>query len=616
MLCSPKFRIRRFGRRTTGALTPALIAAVYELPQVPATRQPVVGILELAGGYRDSDNVAAFADMSQFVPAIANVSIGRAGNAPGDAADGEVALDIQVAGGVCQYLAGRQCRIVVAWAPNDGGPSFAAAIDALVDAGVDTISISWGAPEDQWTMGDRNAVGSAIRRASAAGIPVFVASGDFDSGDGEPGTNVDYPASDPDAIGCGGTTLLMRPGGSSGVTYASETVWNDGRGDGTGGGFSRYYWRPAWQTHFDQPMRGVPDVCGPADPTGPGWRVVLNGAVGAIGGTSAVAPFWAGIVAACKAAGYSGQDLAELLYANPGALRDTITGDNGGYNAAPGWDPCTGLGSPKGPALVKLLLGGTASSGSSDGSGSSSSSGSSTPTPPPPPLPPAVPTLAQAQAAAVEGIEIAVAQHLVFAPIIRLSEPGVRARLAALWKTNQQPTNEGESMSQSIEPRVGLLGILATIQASLEAVQKLLPVLQQVLSTIGQMPVGQPTSGSGSGSGSTQHSCCRDHCTPALKPRVSTQHSCCRDHCTPALKPRVDQSTISTDLANLQAAQATLTTDQTTLTSAQSTLATAQALVTSAQSAVVTDAASVAGLVRQTIDDITAMYGPPAASAS
>lgn len=348
--CKPQFHRRRVGARAAGGFIPTDVAKAYGLGKVIPKRTPLIGIVELGGGYNDSDNTTAFNNMGQQAPSMNNYSVSGATNSPGDDADGEVALDIQIAAGVAQYMTGVRCSVLMAWAPNNGGSSFASAIDALVAAKVDTVSISWGAAESQWSSSDRSVVGASIDRATTAGIPVFVASGDANSGDGLSGTNVDFPAAYPTSIGCGGTNLVV---GASGTL--TETVWNDGQGDGTGGGYSKLYTRPVWQVQSNV-MRGVPDVCGNADPQ-TGWRIVLDGNVQVFGGTSAVAPLWAGLVAACKSAGFSGQSLASIIYKNTTAFNDTITGNNGQYQAGPGWDACTGLGSPKGSILVPLLVG-------------------------------------------------------------------------------------------------------------------------------------------------------------------------------------------------------------------------------------------------------------------
>ena len=103
--------------------------------------------------------------------------------------------------------------------------------------------------------------------------------------------------------------------------------------------------------------RGVPDVSGDADPN-TGYNILVDGKAMPIGGTSAVAPLWAGLVTLLnqklgKPVGF----LNPILYANPGALNDITQGSNGDYNAGPGWDPCTGLGSPNGMKLLAVLSG-------------------------------------------------------------------------------------------------------------------------------------------------------------------------------------------------------------------------------------------------------------------
>lgn len=351
--CLPRFHRRKVGKHAAGGFLPTDVIKAYGFRPFPSlvTRTPVIGILELGGGYNATDNALAFAAMGQPVPNFMQANVGGAKNSPGDDADGEVALDIQVAAGVCQYLTGQVCKVVMVWAPNDGGANFATGIDAARGAHADATSISWGAAEPQWSTADRAAVGGAVDRSVAAGIPVLAAAGDNNSGDGLSGANTDFPASYPGTLGCGGTSLVVDSDG----LRLRETVWNNGSGEGTGGGYSKIYPHPLWQV-IANAMRLVPDFCGNADPQ-TGYRTVLDGNVQIIGGTSAVAPLWAGILAACRATGWDGANLAPLLYANPSAFFDTITGNNGQYQAGPGLDPCTGLGSPSGNRITVLLAG-------------------------------------------------------------------------------------------------------------------------------------------------------------------------------------------------------------------------------------------------------------------
>jgi kumamolisin len=173
-------------------------------------------------------------------------------------------------------------------------------------------------------------------------------------------SHVDFPASSPHVLACGGTSLT-----ASGTTIGAETVWNDGASGGaTGGGISDTFALPAWQTNAHVPPsanagghigRGLPDVAGDADPQ-TGYSVVVDGQKSVFGGTSAVAPLWAGLIARLNE--LNGKPLGFInpaLYANPSALRDITSGTNGAYTAGAGWDACTGLGSPNGAALATAL---------------------------------------------------------------------------------------------------------------------------------------------------------------------------------------------------------------------------------------------------------------------
>ncbi len=204
---------------------------------------------------------------------------------------------------------------------------------------------------------------SALQDAANLGVSVFAASGDNLATDGvsDGKAHVDFPASSPLVVGCGGVRLE-----GSGAAIASETVWNS-EGGGTGGGISALFPVPAYQAAIKLPKpvgggaegRGVPDVAADADPE-TGYQVVVDGQNEVIGGTSAAAPLWAGLFALInQAAGKpSGQPHA-VLYANPSAFRDITQGNNKtgaiGYSAAKGWDACTGLGAPNGTAIAKLF---------------------------------------------------------------------------------------------------------------------------------------------------------------------------------------------------------------------------------------------------------------------
>jgi len=201
------------------------------------------------------------------------------------------------------------------------------------------------------------ALDSACQAAAAVGVTITVACGDDGSTDGVSGTanHVDFPASSPHVLACGGTTLT-----GSGTTIESEVVWNElAAGEGaTGGGVSTVFALPSWQSNSNVPAggRGVPDVAGDADPS-TGYVIRVDGETTVIGGTSAVAPLWAGLIALANAQnGTTAGFVNPALYgAETSAFRDITQGNNGGYSAGPGWDACSGLGSPMGTAAIAAL---------------------------------------------------------------------------------------------------------------------------------------------------------------------------------------------------------------------------------------------------------------------
>jgi len=227
------------------------------------------------------------------------------------------------------------------------------------------ISISWGSAEANWTAQAMTQFDQAFQAAAAMGVTICVAAGDNGSGDGvaDGQAHVDFPASSPNVLACGGTKLLA----SGPATIGSEVVWNEGATtSATGGGVSAYFALPAYQARAGVPVsaatgkvgRGVPDVAGDADPA-TGYEVRVDGQSFVIGGTSAVAPLWAGLVALMnQKLGHPVGFLNPMLYGSlvgKGVTHDITAGNNGSYAAKAGWDPCTGWGSPDGAKLVQAL---------------------------------------------------------------------------------------------------------------------------------------------------------------------------------------------------------------------------------------------------------------------
>lgn len=350
-------------RAAATTYTPPQLAKLYNFPTQGNGAGQCIAIIELGGGYRRTDLSNYFKRLGIPLPSVVSISVDGGRNAPSNAnsADGEVLLDIEVAGAIAPGA-----RIAVYFAPNtDRG-----FVDAITTAIHDTrnkpsvISISWGAPESGWTGQAIQAMDQAFQSAATMGITVCCASGDNGSSDGltDNLAHVDFPASSPNALGCGGTRLDSANG-----TITSEVVWNEPSGGATGGGVSDVFPLPAWQNGVGVPPstnpggrvgRGVPDVSGNADPA-TGYQVLVDGQSLVFGGTSAVAPLWAALIALLnqqlgKPVGY----LNPVLYQKTlqaGAFRDITSGNNGSYQAGPGWDACTGLGSPNGAQLLKAL---------------------------------------------------------------------------------------------------------------------------------------------------------------------------------------------------------------------------------------------------------------------
>lgn len=360
-LLRPHFR-RNANPAAVGLSIPT-VGAAYGFPSNVTGSGITIALLEFGGGFSLNDIQHFSASLGLPAPTVIPVGVDGASNAPtGDpnGPDAEVELDIEMVSALAP-----KARIAVYFAPN----SEQGFVDAMTTAIHDTtnqpsvVSISWGGPEESWTAQELDALEEAARDGALQGVTVLAAAGDQGATDGEPDgvLAVDFPASSPYVIGCGGTRLRL-----SGTSIVSEVVWNDlKQGEGaTGGGVSEKFGLPSYQAAANVPSapngasgRGVPDVAANADPD-TGYAVFVDGQSAVIGGTSAVAPLWAALIA------LYGQSLGKSLgYANPliyssaaeATFRQITSGNNGGYSAAPGWNPCTGLGSPNGQSLLRAL---------------------------------------------------------------------------------------------------------------------------------------------------------------------------------------------------------------------------------------------------------------------
>ena len=399
---------RRLGWRASNGgsggtpITPLDVAKAYNFPEDLDASGQTIGILEFAGGFvvddsgNPSDVDTYIRDLGIPLPVVKvgygqNTPLGNSQNSP----DLEVTGDIVIAGCVAQGA-----TIVLYFGPGipdamqgqlpkpnelDWSMLLLAAIHDSVNK-PSVLSISWSAPENLWPSTAIGLLGPLFAEANIMGITVLASSGDYGASgypetdphfDGQP--HVHYPASDPLVTGCGGTKFVMSP--------FDELTWNDyPSGGATGGGVSSHFqdssWYP-WQEgiqiypwHEGQLIgstpsgRGVPDIAGNASPS-TGYDIVFYGQAlstypyGLFGGTSAVAPFYAGLIAVINSVapvtvGY----LNSILYESggPAMFHDVFDQWNNnystvaGYVAVKGWDACTGWGSINGGALLTLML--------------------------------------------------------------------------------------------------------------------------------------------------------------------------------------------------------------------------------------------------------------------
>jgi len=359
-IAQPRFQVLKNNGKVVShaaapqSFTPNQLAGIYGFPTGVNGKGECIGIIELGGGFRTKDITNYFKSLNITKPSVKAVAVDGGKNSPStaDGADGEVMLDIEVAGSVAPGA-----NIVVYFTPNtDQG-----FLDAITQAIHDTqnkpsvISISWGSAEVNWTQQALDNFNEAFKTASALGVSICVAAGDSGSRDGETDgkVHVDFPASSPYVLACGGTKLSV-----SGNQITSEVVWHESSDSASGGGVSTYFPLPDYQTNANVPLeldtqfkgRGVPDVAADADPD-TGYKVLVDGQEMVIGGTSAVAPLMAGLIALIneksgKPAGF----INPQIYADPSLCRDITSGNNkttsanSGYTAGEGWDACTGLG--------------------------------------------------------------------------------------------------------------------------------------------------------------------------------------------------------------------------------------------------------------------------------
>lgn len=357
----PPVRPRLRESTTSTSYPPNEVGVFYGFPTAVNMQGQQIALIEIGGGFDESDLILAFSEMDVDLPTVYEVDVDGATNNPGQNLDddAEVALDMQVAGGNAIGAA-----LVMVFTQ----PTIQGLIDALsavcYPSDSHTIhphvaSMSFGWFESGWCAMARASLLSVTQEAQELAIALFASSGDRGAGGSASSTqaNVLLPSSSPYVVGVGGTSIT-----TNGTTITSEIVWNNDTG-ATGGGVSDYFAEPNYQLGKPIPenlndgvvLRGVPDVAANADPDS-GYQIYVGGVPRDFGGTSASSPLWAALAALLNAAnGMSlGAVFLDALYAAPPnlLLREILSGNNewgdyrGGYDAGPIWNGCTGLGVP------------------------------------------------------------------------------------------------------------------------------------------------------------------------------------------------------------------------------------------------------------------------------
>ena len=343
--------------------TATQIASIYKFPLPNPTRSVVIAVISFGGGLfgtvNPSTGVLTGGDIQAYwtslgiasanQPKVVVVTVDGAVNSPlaNDGSTIENTIDVSMIGACCPSA---NLTIVLYIAPNSFD-AFASVFSKAINSTVykpSIVSVSWGAPELYYSTAQRTAINAMFQSASTQGINICTATGDNGSNDGVGGTGVyvDFPASSPYVVACGGTRLKCPSGTYDGTTV--ETAWTSG-----GGGVSAVFPKPAYQASLSYVGRAIPDLALDADPN-TGVDFIIGGTHMIIGGTSIVAPAVAGYLACIN----PGIFITPKLYTvGASCFHDIISGLNGAYSAGSGYDRCTGVGSILGTVLTPALLG-------------------------------------------------------------------------------------------------------------------------------------------------------------------------------------------------------------------------------------------------------------------
>jgi kumamolisin len=370
-------------------ITPDDLASAYAMPVAWSTTAGSGQIIAIVDE-SPSPNATQLNDFNSFWSTVGSaqntgnlavVKVDGGGN--NSSSDSETALDVEWAGALAS---GAKIRLYLAPdAVADPLPQILS--DLQTYPNISVVSISYGSDENQSEPGgdyiprsEIQTISQEIAQLAAAGVTVLAAAGDGGSNP-DPRTgyyssssllSVEYPASDPNVTGVGGTTL----GFNSGWAATGEVAWNQISSSpalASGGGISTVFSAPSWQTGTpSSTARCVPDVAAAAAATyvsrSVGAFIVLNSQDEDVIGTSLACPTWAAVVAQVNQArstaglstiGTPGLNASLYPLAGTSAFKDITTGTNGAYSAGVGYDLCTGLGSPNVTSLIAALTGET-----------------------------------------------------------------------------------------------------------------------------------------------------------------------------------------------------------------------------------------------------------------
>jgi kumamolisin len=392
----PEFRMRHVSAQAVAPrdavggdvfVTPDNVASAYDIPASATGSGQIIAIVgEAPVLASDLTKFWSTVGVSQTAGNVATINVdGGPGSSPPAGLNQETSLDVEWAGAIAP---GAGIRLYLA--PNALECLSQIMNDLSSFPSMKVISISFGDTEGDQGNGTLQSFSQVFASFAASGVSVFAASGDNGSNPtpGAGGGNysaseplaVAYPASDPSVTGVGGTTVAY----SGNWSYSGEVVWDDisSTQSASGGGVSSYFPKPSWQTGDSvlaaQTMRCVPDLAAissadfsnvnvgtgfePVNATGAGVLVYVNGTATALGGTSLACPVWAAIGALVnQARSAASQGPVGLLNSHiyglsgSGAFNDITSGTNGAYSAGPGYDLCTGLGSPDVANLISAL---------------------------------------------------------------------------------------------------------------------------------------------------------------------------------------------------------------------------------------------------------------------